>query len=91
VVEKFARRHLLQTWQRPGVPQYTAIEAVLGEEIHAALLKQKSDKEALSNASERIGRILGSDQRFVRIEPLGQQRQQRRNGSSQRNTVAAAG
>ena len=71
VVEKFARRHLLQTWQRPGVPQYTAIEAVLGEEIHAALLKRKSDKEALSNASDRIGRILGSDQRFGADRAVG--------------------
>jgi ABC-type glycerol-3-phosphate transport system substrate-binding protein len=87
VVEGFARRHLLQTWQRPAVRQYKAIEAVLGQEIHAALSNQKSDYAALSSASERMVRILGSGERVVRIATLRPERRDRR--SAKRQTVAA--
>jgi multiple sugar transport system substrate-binding protein len=58
-VDKLAKRNLLHTWQRPPVPQYTAIERVLGEEIHDALSGVKSDRDALRSASERIERVLG--------------------------------
>ena len=68
VVEKFARRHLLQTWQRPPIPQYTRIEAVLGEEIHAALSGQKSDDAALSAASDGVARILGNESQALRMK-----------------------
>ena len=78
VVETFARRHLLQTWQRPAVPQYTAIEAVLGDEIHAALSGRKSDDDALSSAAERMARILGGDPRVVRMAPLRPEGRDRR-------------
>ena len=70
VVDKIARRHLLQTWQRPPIPEYTAIEAVLGDEIHAALTRQKSDVAALHDAANRIARILGAGKRTVRMRPL---------------------
>jgi multiple sugar transport system substrate-binding protein len=58
-VDKLAKRNLLHTWQRPPIPQYTAIERVLGEEIHDALSGVKPDRDALQSASERIERILG--------------------------------
>jgi multiple sugar transport system substrate-binding protein len=78
VVEKFARRHLLQTWQRPPIPQYTMIEAVLGEEIHAALSGAKSDLAALGSASERMARILGSDPEALRMKaPMPKTRDRR--------------
>jgi multiple sugar transport system substrate-binding protein len=57
-VDRLARRKLLQTWQRPPVPQYTAIERVIGEEIHDALSGAKSDYTALRDASARVERIL---------------------------------
>jgi multiple sugar transport system substrate-binding protein len=57
-VDKLARRKLLHTWQRPPLPQYTAIEHVLGEEIHDALSGVKSDYAALRDASDRVERIL---------------------------------
>lgn len=60
-VDRLARRNLLHTWQRPPVPQYTAIERVLGEEIHDALTGAKSDLAALQSASQRIERILGRE------------------------------
>jgi len=58
VVEKFARRKLLHSWQRPAIPQYAEIEAVLGDETHAALTGRKSDGAALRSASDRIASIL---------------------------------
>ena len=57
-VNDLARRNLLQTWQRPPVPQYRRIEMVLGEEIHAALTNTKTDTEALASARSRIEVIL---------------------------------
>jgi multiple sugar transport system substrate-binding protein len=57
-VNELARRGLLQTWQRAPLPQYTRIEAVLGDEIHAALRGDKSIKAALSAAQGAIEGIL---------------------------------
>jgi multiple sugar transport system substrate-binding protein len=57
-VDRLARRNLLHTWQRPPLPQYSAIERVLGEEIHDALTGVKSDQAALRDASARVERIL---------------------------------
>ena len=57
-VDKLARRNLLHTWQRPPLPQYSAVEQVLGEEIHDALTGAKSDHAALRDASARIERLL---------------------------------
>jgi multiple sugar transport system substrate-binding protein len=59
-VDRLARRNLLHTWQRPPLPQYSAIERVLGEEIHDALIGVKSDQAALRDASARVERILCS-------------------------------
>jgi multiple sugar transport system substrate-binding protein len=59
-VDGLARRNLLHTWQRPPLPQYSAIERVLGEEIHDALIGVKSDQAALRDASARVERILCS-------------------------------
>ena len=51
-VDKLAKRNLLHTWQRPPVPQYTAIERVLGEEIHDALDRRQVGPR---RAEERLG------------------------------------
>jgi multiple sugar transport system substrate-binding protein len=77
VVDEIARRHLLQTWQRPAIPQYTAIETVLGDEVHAALTRQKSDVAALRDASDRIARILEAERTTAPLKPLGGERRQR--------------
>jgi multiple sugar transport system substrate-binding protein len=67
-VDKLAKRNLLHTWQRPPLPQYTAIERVLGEEIHDALIGAKSDGAALRDASNRIERILQGQKRATAID-----------------------
>ena len=57
-VNELARRDLLQTWQRAPIPQYTQIEVVLGEVVHAYLRGEKPLAAALSDVQIAIERIL---------------------------------
>ncbi|MFZ0205626.1 MAG: extracellular solute-binding protein [Roseiarcus sp.] len=57
-VNELARRDLLQTWPRAPIPQYTRIEGVLGEVVHACLRGEKPLAAALSDAQIAIERIL---------------------------------
>jgi multiple sugar transport system substrate-binding protein len=57
-VDQLAKKNLLHTWQRPNIPQYSAIERILGEEVHDALSGAKSDRTALADAADRINREL---------------------------------
>jgi multiple sugar transport system substrate-binding protein len=59
-VDQLAKKNLLHTWQRPKIPQYTTIEKVLGEEIHDALLGNKSPRLALEHAAAQIEASLKS-------------------------------
>ncbi|MDZ7874085.1 MAG: extracellular solute-binding protein [Rhizobium sp.] len=59
-VDQLAKKNLLHTWQRPNIPQYSAIERILGEEVHDALSGIKTDKTALADAADRINRELKS-------------------------------
>lgn len=59
-VDQLAKKNLLHTWPRPNIPHYTAIERVLGEEIHDALLGRTSHRAALESASAKIDRLLKS-------------------------------
>lgn len=61
VVRHLANQNLLATWQRPPVPAYTKIEKILGEEVHDALLRVKTDRQALSDAQRRIEAALLSE------------------------------
>ena len=56
VVDRLAKQSLLKAWPRPPVPEYLSLEAILGEEIHRALRREVSDREALKNAQIRGGR-----------------------------------
>jgi multiple sugar transport system substrate-binding protein len=60
-VDSLAKKNLLNTWQRPNVPQYTDIERILGVEIHDALLGLKSPRDALEAASRQIEQSLRRD------------------------------
>ncbi|NTF33825.1 extracellular solute-binding protein [Rhizobium skierniewicense] len=59
-VDQLAKKNLLHTWQRPNIPQYAAIERILGEEVHDALSGIKTDKAALADVADRINRELRS-------------------------------
>jgi multiple sugar transport system substrate-binding protein len=57
-INDLARRDLLQTWQRPPIPQYTRIEVVLGEVVHAYLRGEKPLLTTLNDAQSAIEKIL---------------------------------
>jgi multiple sugar transport system substrate-binding protein len=59
-VGSLANRNLLRNWQRPPVPFYTAMERIIGEEVHDALSGRKSDKAALREAQNRLDAIIGA-------------------------------
>lgn len=63
VVDGLAKRNLLGNRQRPEVPQYTAIEGILGESLHRALRRECSDAEALSEAQHAVERVMSRAKR----------------------------
>lgn len=57
-VEKLAQRGMLCTWQRPPIPEYRQIEAVLGNRIHAALSGELTVDEALLRAQAEVDQVM---------------------------------
>ncbi|MET0257545.1 MAG: extracellular solute-binding protein [Methylobacterium sp.] len=57
-VDGLAKRSLLTTWQRPNLPVYTQMEAVISREIHAALSGDQSTDTALSSINSALAKIL---------------------------------
>ena len=53
-VDRMARRHELNTWSRPPIPEYVAIEAALGTEIYAAVFEGKPPRQALAAVEELV-------------------------------------
>ena len=53
-IQQQAQKGLLHTAHRPNTAHFTRIEAILGDEIHAAMRKEKSDRAALATAALRI-------------------------------------
>jgi len=58
VVDKLAKQSLLKAWPRPPVPEYLALEAILGEEVHRALRREVSDRQALETAQLQADHIM---------------------------------
>lgn len=56
-VDRMARRHELNTWSRPPIPEYVAIEAALGNEIYAAVFEGKPPREALAAVENTVMRM----------------------------------
>lgn len=56
-VERMGRQHLLNPDCRPVIPQYHRLETILGEEVHAALSGEKSDRDALRAIERRLRAI----------------------------------
>ncbi|MDB5743553.1 MAG: maltose-binding periplasmic protein [Polaromonas sp.] len=57
-VDTLAKKGCLQVWQRPAVPEFNALETVLGLEIHRALRGECSDANALRAAQDAVDRIM---------------------------------
>jgi len=58
VVDKLAKLGMLKAWPRPPVPEYLALEAILGEEIHRALRREVGDPEALRSAQAQVDHVM---------------------------------
>ncbi|MBV9219701.1 MAG: hypothetical protein JOY94_09815 [Methylobacteriaceae bacterium] len=58
VVDRLAKQNMLKGWPRPPVPEYLSLEAILGDEIHKALRRETSDKEALTAAQSRADQVM---------------------------------
>ena len=58
IVDRLAKRNMLKAWPRPPVPEYLALEAILGEEIHSALRREASDHAALKSAQEKADNVM---------------------------------
>ncbi|MBV8920395.1 extracellular solute-binding protein [Bradyrhizobium sp.] len=58
IVDRLAKRNMLKAWPRPPVPEYLSLEAILGEEIHRALRREVSDREALTSAQIRADGVM---------------------------------
>ncbi len=57
-VDRMARRHELNTWSRPPVPEYVEIERILGCEVFAAVFEGKPPKRALADAEAAAYRCI---------------------------------
>jgi multiple sugar transport system substrate-binding protein len=57
-VDRMARRHELNTWSRPPVPEYVEIERVLGNEVFEAVFEGKPARKALADAETQIYRYI---------------------------------
>jgi multiple sugar transport system substrate-binding protein len=57
-VDRMARRQELNTWSRPPIPDYVAIEAALGAEVFAAVFEGKPAKAALADAEATVARAI---------------------------------
>ena len=57
-VGNLAHNNLLRNWQRPPVPFYTEMETILGEEVHNAIIRSKSDRQALRDAQARLEQVI---------------------------------
>jgi multiple sugar transport system substrate-binding protein len=76
-VERVAEKNMLDAWSRPAIPHYTAIEAVVGAEIHDALTRRKSDRTALFAIQDAFDR-LHPDAKPRAVAPAARARQNAR-------------
>ena len=64
IVDRMARRGQIQAWPRPAVSELSEIVRILGEEIHAMLLRNKQPRTALQDAQARCDRLMIGNGRY---------------------------
>lgn len=57
-VDDMVKNDQIQTWQRPPIPAFEELCAMLGDELHAMLSGQQTIDAALAGAQRRIDRLL---------------------------------
>jgi multiple sugar transport system substrate-binding protein len=58
IVDRMARNEQLQTWPRPAVPSLSQLISIIGEEIHAMLMRNKNPRAALMSAQIRCEKLI---------------------------------
>jgi len=58
VVDRYVRDGRVHAWPRPAVPDLSRLVTILGEEIHAMLLRNKRPRDALRESQARAERML---------------------------------
>ncbi len=58
IVDQMARLDQIQAWPRPAVPELDDLVRILGEEIHAMLLRNKKPQAALRDAQARSDKLM---------------------------------
>ncbi|MGH1477524.1 MAG: hypothetical protein ACRBM6_02150 [Geminicoccales bacterium] len=64
IVDKMARDGALQMWPRPAVVELTDLVAILGDEIHTMLQRNKRPRTALADAQNRCDRLMRAHGRY---------------------------
>jgi len=64
IVDRMARRGQIQAWPRPAVSELSGIVRILGEEIHAMLLRNKRPQAALQDAQARCDGLMIGNGRY---------------------------
>ncbi|WP_140456339.1 extracellular solute-binding protein [Amaricoccus solimangrovi] len=62
--ETLAKRGMVCASQRPAIPEYTRIEAILGDRIHAAMRGEITDDEALIQSQNRVDALMRAAGRY---------------------------
>lgn len=62
--DSLAKKGLACSSQRPPIPEYTHIEAILGNVIHAAMRGDMSDEQALTEAQNRVDAVMRAAGRY---------------------------
>lgn len=63
-VDRMEKKGQLQSWPRPPIPEFNAITAILGEEIHDMLTQKISVSQALRSAQKRIDQVMREHGRY---------------------------
>ena len=63
-VDGMERRGEVQIWPRPPIPEFSAMLAIIGNEVHAMLQERLSVNASLANAQSRIDRLMRENCRY---------------------------
>lgn len=65
IVDQMARLDQIQAWPRPAVRELDGLVRILGEEIHAMLLRNKKPQAALRDAQARSDKLMLDGGRYL--------------------------
>lgn len=63
-VDNLAQSGQLKFWQRPPVPEFSAMIDILGQEIHAMMRGEATPRRALATAQQRVDRLMHERGRY---------------------------